>query len=98
MRVGSALNGRTGRVAVGVRPEKIRLGAGEANAIAGRIAERSYVGVSTLYLVDTDHGRLTVYVQNSLPGAGSAEPGAPLTLSFNPDATFVVDADQEGTA
>jgi spermidine/putrescine transport system ATP-binding protein len=87
-----------GRVSVGVRPEKIALGDGEANVLRGTVTDRAYVGVATQYVVETPAGRLTVYVQNSLPGAGSAEPGAPLTLSFNPDATFVVDADQEGTA
>src|SRR6266496_4331438 len=33
-----ALAGRSGRVAVGVRPEKIRVGPGEANELQGRIA------------------------------------------------------------
>ncbi len=91
----SALDGRTGRVAVGVRPEKIRLGAGEANTLEGRIHERSYVGVSTLYLVATDHGTITVYVQNTEPGVQPAAPGDPVTLSFSPEAAFVVDTPEE---
>jgi spermidine/putrescine transport system ATP-binding protein len=85
------LNGRTGRVAIGVRPEKIRLGAGDANELRGRITERSYVGVSTLYLVETDHGTLTVYVQNTEPGATLAAPGDAVTLTFGAEAAFVVD-------
>ena len=87
-----------GRVSVGVRPEKIALGDGEANVLRGRVTDRAYVGVATQYVVETPAGRLTVYVQNSLPGASSVEPGASITLSFNPQATFVVEADQEGTA
>jgi spermidine/putrescine transport system ATP-binding protein len=88
----SVLNGRVGRVAVGVRPEKIRLGADEANELRGRVTERSYVGVSTQYLVKTGHGTITVYVQNTEPGVGSAAPGDAVTLSFGAEAAFVVDA------
>jgi spermidine/putrescine transport system ATP-binding protein len=89
-----ALEGRTGRVAVGIRPEKIRIG-GEVNTLAGKVFERAYVGVSTQYVVDTPAGRLTVYVQNSEPGAGLAAPGDPITVGFDPDATFVVDISEE---
>ena len=88
----------SGRVSVGVRPEKIALGDGEANVLGGTVTDRAYVGVATQYVVETPAGALTVYVQNSSPGgAASAEPGSPLTLSFNPEATFVVDASQEGS-
>ena len=89
-----ALQGRTGRVAVGIRPEKIRIG-GEVNTLAGKVFERAYVGVSTQYVVDTPAGRLTVYVQNSEPGAGLAAPGDPITVGFDPEATFVVDISEE---
>ena len=91
-----ALRGRTGRVAVGIRPEKIRIG-GEVNTLAGKVFERAYVGVSTQYVVDTPAGRLTVYVQNSEPGAGLAAPGDPITVGFDPEATFIVDISEEDT-
>src|SRR6476469_10093034 len=42
----SILNGRNGKVAVGVRPEKIRLGHGEENRLTGRLLESAYVGVA----------------------------------------------------
>src|SRR5436305_14094420 len=60
------LAGRRGRVAVGIRPEKIHVdsAAAESNTLAGTVAERAYVGVATQYLVETLRGRLTVYVQN----------------------------------
>jgi spermidine/putrescine transport system ATP-binding protein len=90
-----ALRGRTGRVAVGVRPEKIRLGLGEANKIAGRVVESAYVGVSTQYVVETAHGRVQVYVQNTEPGAAGAVTGSQVTLSFSPAVTFVVDQTEE---
>jgi spermidine/putrescine transport system ATP-binding protein len=93
----SALHGRTGRVAVGIRPEKIRIDAGEANTLDGTVQESAYVGVATQYIVETASGRLTVYVQNVRPGAEGAAPGDRLTLSWSPDATFVVDS-TEGSA
>ena len=47
------LNGRSGKVAVGVRPEKIRLGHGEENRLTGRLLETAYVGVATQYVLET---------------------------------------------
>src|SRR5213080_4560494 len=49
-----ALAGRTGEVAVGIRPEKIELGGGQANTLGGTIVEQAYVGVATQYIVDTE--------------------------------------------
>jgi spermidine/putrescine transport system ATP-binding protein len=92
------LRGRSGRVAVGVRPEKIGLGESEANVLRGEVLDRSYVGVATQYVVETPAGAVTVYVQNALAGVAAHEPGTPVALSFNPEATFVVDAGEEGNA
>jgi spermidine/putrescine transport system ATP-binding protein len=88
----AALAGRTGDVAVGIRPEKIELGEGQGNALAGTVVEQAYVGVATQYIVETDCGRLTVYRQNASPGLNGAAPGQRLTLSWSPDSTFVVDS------
>jgi spermidine/putrescine transport system ATP-binding protein len=90
----SVLNGQTGSVAVGIRPEKLRIGGGETNTLAGEIVERAYVGVSTQYVVKTPVGEVSVYVQ----GAGSHEPGERLELSFSPEATFVVSRAEEEPA
>ena len=92
---GKALGGRYGRVAVGIRPEKIRIGEGSGNMLTGTVFERAYVGVSTQYVVDTPAGRLTVYVQNIEPGAQMAAPGDSITVGFDPEATFVVDLPEE---
>jgi spermidine/putrescine transport system ATP-binding protein len=86
------LAGRTGAVAVGIRPEKIELGNGQPNALEGIVVEQAYVGVATQYIVDTDCGRLTVYRQNATPGLNGAASGERLTLSWSPDSTFVVDS------
>jgi spermidine/putrescine transport system ATP-binding protein len=92
----AALGGHSGAVAVGIRPEKIRVGApdGNANHLSGRVVEVAYVGVATQYVVDTPAGALSVYVQNSEPGARGVAPGDPMELSFSPEAAFVVDATQ----
>jgi spermidine/putrescine transport system ATP-binding protein len=88
----AGIAGRTGEVAVGIRPEKIDLGGGQENTLEGTIAEQAYVGVATQYLVDTDCGRLTVYRQNASPGLNGTAPGQRLTLSWSPESTFVVDS------
>jgi len=88
-----ALSGRTGTVQIGVRPEKLRIGAGEANSLTGSITESAYIGVSTQYIVETPAGPVTVYVQNDRPGAQVAT-GERLTLSWSPESTFVVDAEE----
>ena len=90
-----SLDGRSARVAVGVRPEKIRLGGAEENVLEGVVAERSYIGVSTQYIVRTPSGPITVYLQNAEPGAPAASEGDRVTLSWSPEATFVVNAPQE---
>jgi len=87
---------RTGRVAVGIRPEKIRIGSpGEGdNTLAGTVKETAYVGVATQYVIETGARTLMVYVQND-GSTVSLRPGAATTLSWSPHATFVVDPAQE---
>jgi spermidine/putrescine transport system ATP-binding protein len=87
--------GRKGPVAVGIRPEKIRLVAGEENSLSGEVRESAYIGVSTQYIVATSHGLITVYVQNTDARSAGANPGDQVTLSWSPDATFVVDPEEE---
>jgi spermidine/putrescine transport system ATP-binding protein len=77
----SILNGRDGKVAVGVR--------GEENRLTGRLLETAYVGVATQYVLETQAGNVSVYVQNSEPGAAEQ---APSEISWSPDSTFVVDS------
>jgi spermidine/putrescine transport system ATP-binding protein len=85
------LDGHTGPVSVGIRPEKLSIDGGGVNRIAGEIVERAYVGVSTQYVVRTEVGEVCVYVQ----GAGAHSPGQQLQLSFTPEAAFVVSRPQE---
>jgi len=93
------LGGRSGPVHVGIRPEKVRLAAAEngANGLSGRVHETAYVGVATQYVVRTDAGELSVYVQNAAGGAPLA-PDTPVALSWSPDSTFVVEPTEEEPA
>ncbi|HEY2326813.1 MAG TPA: ABC transporter ATP-binding protein [Gaiellaceae bacterium] len=88
----AALAGRTGRVAVGIRPEKLKIGGGEANVLGGEVIESAYMGVATQYLVRTGVGDVTVYVQ----GAGSYKAGERIDVSFAPESTFVVSREGGG--
>jgi spermidine/putrescine transport system ATP-binding protein len=90
-----AASDRKGPVAVGIRPEKIRLGRTDENALTGEVTERAYIGVSTQYIVETAHGPITVYVQNSDAGAAALHPGDQATVSWSPDSTFVVESEKE---
>jgi spermidine/putrescine transport system ATP-binding protein len=92
-----SLRGRSGRVAVGIRPEKIRPDGQDTNMLRGVVKERAYIGVSTQYIVETRNGNITVVVLNDRPGTVPHAPGDHLTLGWDPEATFVVDS-TEGTA
>jgi spermidine/putrescine transport system ATP-binding protein len=83
--------GRSGAIAIGIRPEKLRIGEAEANQVTGQVAEIAYIGVSTQYVVDTPVGLVSVYVQNDRPGASAIVAGQQLVLSWDPESTFVVE-------
>ena len=97
----AAVEGKSA-IRVGVRPEKIRLhtdgdAAGGSNRLAGRVVDASYLGVSTSYIVEARSGsRLTVYEQNvERTSHGSLHrPGDDVFLSWSPDHTFAVVADE----
>ena len=92
-----SVRGRSGSVAVGIRPEKIRPDGQDTNTLQGVVKERAYIGVSTQYIVETRNGNITVVVLNDRPGTVPHAPGDHLTLSWDPEATFVVDS-TEGPA
>jgi spermidine/putrescine transport system ATP-binding protein len=94
-RVAAQLPPAGARVAIGVRPEKLRVGGDGVNALSGTVFERAYIGVSTQYLLDTPAGRITVYAQNVDAGDTGAEPGEGLTVTWDPDSTFVLEPTEE---
>ncbi|MGW1247016.1 ABC transporter ATP-binding protein [Streptomyces sp. NPDC002535] len=92
-----------GRVLVGVRPEKISLMHKDdadsipdgRNRVTGRIADSSFIGVSTQYVVNSPAGaELQVYEQN-IERDARLRPGAEVVLHWNPAHTFGLDADQD---
>ncbi len=105
IRAPRALVGNVANVNVGVRPEKIRLHEETAEAPAGHnhmtgvVRDASYLGVSTQYLVEARGGaRIMVYEQN-VERATKAElwtQGEAVQMTWSPDHTFVVRADDGG--
>jgi spermidine/putrescine transport system ATP-binding protein len=91
-----ATNGTAGAVSIGVRPEKISLGDGGVNRVSGTVKESAYIGVATEVVVQTPVGELTVFHQNVEAGGVAPQPGSAVTLSWAPDATFVVDRVDQG--
>ncbi|MFE2441288.1 ABC transporter ATP-binding protein [Streptomyces melanosporofaciens] len=92
-----------GKLLVGVRPEKITLSHAEdagtipegRNRLTGRIADSSFIGVSTQYLITTpDCPEITVYEQN-IERDARLVPGAEVVLHWNPAHTFGLDATQD---
>ncbi|MEU8589585.1 ABC transporter ATP-binding protein [Streptomyces sp. NPDC048664] len=92
-----------GTVLVGVRPEKISLvhadDAGSVpdgrNRITGKIAESSFIGVSTQYVIDSPVcPGFEVYAQN-IDRDPRLVPGADVVLHWNPAHTFGLDAAQD---
>jgi spermidine/putrescine transport system ATP-binding protein len=88
-----------------VRPEKIRISLRAAervagdNAIEGRVRDATFVGVSNVYTVETRDGHVvTVYAQNlGTSGDPPPGPGEAVTLTWHPEHTFVVAAQEGGT-
>ena len=97
--VRATVNGRTGDVAAGVRPEKITIGAGGgANELPGTVSETAYIGVATQVVVRTSAGIVQVFAQNMDAGGRVPAPGTNVVLSWSPESTFVVDRDSSASA
>jgi spermidine/putrescine transport system ATP-binding protein len=103
VRIPKALvEGQSGTIALGVRPEKIRLYEMSKevpeglNRLSGTIADASYLGVSTQYIVLLPDGnRVTVYEQN-VERATKSElwvRGEKVQLGWSPEHSFVVRED-----
>lgn len=86
-----------------MRPEKISLVHAEdedtiasgRNKVAGKIADSSFIGVSTQYVIDSRVcPELEVYAQN-IERDPRLVPGAEVILHWNPEHTFGLDAAQD---
>jgi spermidine/putrescine transport system ATP-binding protein len=95
--VRAQVNGKSGAVAAGVRPEKITIGrGGGVNELPGTVLETAYIGVATQLVVSTAAGEVHVFAQNIDSGGRVPAPGANVMLSWSPESTFVVDQTEEG--
>jgi spermidine/putrescine transport system ATP-binding protein len=99
----SLVEGRGASVALGVRPEKLRMFEPAKdvptglNRVPGTVSHASYLGVSTQYIVTLADGhRVTVFEQNTERATKSElwMAGEQVVLAWTPDHCFVVeDAD-----
>ena len=85
----------SGGIAIGVRPEKVRIGGDGANSLPGTVRETAYVGVATQVIVSTPAGDVTVFHQNAELGESPPPTGMHVTVSWSPASTFVVDRPEE---
>jgi spermidine/putrescine transport system ATP-binding protein len=95
--VQAQVNGKSGTVSAGVRPEKITIGeGGGANVLQGTVSESAYLGVATQLVVRTAAGEVQVFAQNIDAGGRVPSPGSEVTLSWSPESTFVMEQAKEG--
>ena len=83
---------RDGDVLLGIRPEKLHVGAppAERPSLTGVITDSSFTGVSTQYLVKTPWGQeLSVFAPNSSLDE-PLRPGAEVTVHWQPAHSFVL--------
>ena len=64
-------------------------------ALPGRSPRRAYIGVATQLVVKTPAGTVQVFAQNIDSGSRVPAAGSPVTLSWSPESTFVVEYQEE---
>ncbi len=90
---------------LGVRPEKIFVGApegedhGDANVLSnGRVSDVSFVGVSTQYLVRMPWGQELMVFEQNTGQRDRFRPGDEVELAWNAAHSFLLDPDQDAEA
>jgi len=86
------LGGRSGRIAVGIRPERIRMGGDGENVVPGRVRVASFTGATTQYVLDTPVGEIVAVTANRGTEFEAPAPGASIPLAWDARDTFVVEA------
>ncbi len=78
-------------VTLALRPEKLTLGDGGANRVAGRVQDLAYFGKDSLYRVRLASGAMvSVHAVNARPGGARPDWDEAVTLSFPPEAAIVL--------
>ncbi|AXI79643.1 ABC transporter ATP-binding protein [Peterkaempfera bronchialis] len=91
------------KVLVGIRPEKITIAhadtadtvADSRNRLTGTIADSSFIGVSTQYVVRTAWGQEVAVFEQNMERDARLVPGAEVVLHWNPAHSFGIDAQQD---
>ena len=94
---------RSGRIVLGVRPEKVKIvDQGKPglpkNQINGSIKLTAFVGVSTQYEVITNWGQEVSAFEQNIDPTDLGRPGQAVTLAWEPRHSFVLDPDDDLTA
>jgi spermidine/putrescine transport system ATP-binding protein len=93
---GDRLGATSGSIRIGVRPEKLHIGGSAVNSVDATVTASTYTGVSTTYsCVTPDGAPILVYVQNLEASPEVHLEGANVTLTWDPQHTFVI---SEGAA
>jgi spermidine/putrescine transport system ATP-binding protein len=88
---------------VGVRPEKMQIRpesatSDQSNVVPAVISDASYIGVSTQYLASLPWGQeVGIFAQN-MTTQGPLRVGDKVSLSWDPENTFALDAQQDADA
>jgi spermidine/putrescine transport system ATP-binding protein len=89
----------TGKVVVGVRPEKMWVVANPdeklENFVRGRVIDVSFTGVSIQYTVESDWGRTVSCFEQNLDVEKRVVVGENVTLAFEIDNTFGLDGGED---
>ncbi|MFC4057597.1 ABC transporter ATP-binding protein [Planomonospora corallina] len=93
--VAGAPHGAGDAIAVTVRPEKITIStekpAGNVSAVRGTVCEVVYLGLYNSYAVSlADGAEVTVFQQNALDSASTAERGDAVWLSWQPHHSYAI--------
>jgi spermidine/putrescine transport system ATP-binding protein len=94
---------RSGKIVIGVRPEKIRVVDIDTpglpkNQVIGTISDNAFVGVSTQYVVDSPWGQeLSAFEQNVDPNDLGYK-GNRVVLAWEPRNSFALHPDEDLTA
>lgn len=90
------------RVLLGVRPEKISIELGEksegVNQQNGIVADASFFGVSTQYVIDTPSEDNWIVFEQNLGEHGVISPGQRVTISWQPTHAFALDGHEDVSA
>ena len=100
----SLAGGHHAKLVLGVRPEKVKIGARDrghelpANQVLGVVTDASFTGLSTQYLVRAPWDQELIVFEQNLAASERFENGSEVLLAWEPRHSFALDADEDLTA